>query len=97
MNDNLENTRDITEVVKDPRERKIVIESTTDAIFGKSQYLREEGIRDLQYRYQGKILGGFMGDNQLFLLMESGNRREIWYICDTPKEHSESKATRFNI
>ena len=44
-----------------------------------------------------KLTGGFMGDNEMFLQFQSADDKEIWKICDLPREYKGRTISEKNI
>lgn len=67
---------------------------TCAAILDPDAEVRKLAIEQLTKRYEGNIVGGFSGDNQLFLKGKGGR---IFYVCDKPGIYVEFPSQAYNF
>ncbi len=67
------------------------------ALLDPSDDERNEVRRVLKKYYGGRILRGFTGDNQIFVLYKDGTETYVCYVCDIPKQQRGKPITPFTL
>lgn len=78
-------TLELTSVVSKTT-AKVIVAIAQTALLCPDESFRNRSISNLDGLFQGRLNGGYVGDNQLFLEIMQRDQAIPIYVCDLPKE-----------